>query len=189
MGIALAVLDMAGTTVEDEGLVLACFVHAAKETGLVASEDDVNARMGMGKLAVFHELATRQLGPGERAERLRDETYGAFRACLEARYERGEAKLMPGALETFAWLRDRSVRVALNTGFYRRVTELLVERLDFGRWVDTVVCSDDVPEGRPGRPFRSRAATRATDARRRLGRGCTRAHRSRRTTAPVIVTR
>jgi len=57
---------------------------------------------------------------------------------------------MPGAVETFAWLRERGAKVALNTGFDREITELLVAALGWNRGVvDAVVCGDEVRRGRP----------------------------------------
>ena len=41
------------------------------------------------------------------------------------------------------------MKVALNTGFYRRVTDIIVEGLRWRDAVDAVVCVDDVREGRP----------------------------------------
>jgi phosphonatase-like hydrolase len=57
---------------------------------------------------------------------------------------------VPGASDTFALLRGREVKVALNTGFDRDITELLVGALGWNQGVvDAVVCGDDVPRGRP----------------------------------------
>ena len=52
--------------------------------------------------------------------------------------------------QTFAWLRKQGVQVALNTGFDREITDLLLDAL---RWrsgvVDAVACGDEVRRGRP----------------------------------------
>ena len=50
----------------------------------------------------------------------------------------------------FAWLRDRGIRVALNTGFDRDTTQMLLTALGWvAHTVDGIVCGDDVPQGRP----------------------------------------
>ena len=147
--IRLVVFDMAGTTVHDDNVVLRCFVAAAKAVDLRATEEELNNRMGISKLEVFDELARRQLGKGPHADALRDAGYRTFREILEGVYTHTGATAMRGAEETFAWLRGRGVRIALNTGFYREVTDLLVEKLGWKNAVDTVVCVDDVPQGRP----------------------------------------
>lgn len=147
--IQLAVLDMAGTTVHDDGLVLQCFVAAAQQVGLRATAEELNARMGHGKLEVFDELARRQLGSGDAADALRDGGYRRFREILEGAYAQIGARPVRGAETTIRWLRDRGVRVSLNTGFYREVTDILVDGLGWRSAVDAIVCVDDVPRGRP----------------------------------------
>lgn len=150
-GVSLVVFDMAGTTVHDDGLVLECFVAAAQEVGLAVTREELNARMGLSKLRVFDELSQRQMGPARKAEAtaLRDRGYEIFQQVLEGAYQRGGARPISGSEETFAWLRAHGVRIALNTGFYRKVTDLLVEGLGWKGAVDAVVCADDVREGRP----------------------------------------
>ena len=147
--IRLAVLDIAGTTVRDDDLVLECFVSAALATGLRATREEMNARMGQGKLEVFEELAGRQTRTADDRTALRDAAYAKFQATLEEAYRSRGVTPMRGAHETMAWLRSNGVRVALNTGFYRSVTEIIVEKAGFARLVDVVVCVDDVPTGRP----------------------------------------
>ena len=150
-GVQLVVFDMAGTTVHDDGMVLECFVAAAGHVGLRVSRDELNDRMGASKRAVFDELARRQAGPGrdEEARALRDRGYEAFCAVLEGAYARAGVAPIAGAEGVFARLRSRGVKVALNTGFYRRVTDIIVEGLRWRDAVDAVVCVDDVREGRP----------------------------------------
>jgi phosphonatase-like hydrolase len=150
--VSLVVLDMAGTTVRDDGVVLECFVAAADAVGLEASRAELNARMGQSKLEVFDELSARQLGAGEAASRLAQNGFDAFRRILERVYVGGGVAPMPGAEGIIGWLRERGTRVALNTGFYRAVTEQLVNALGWRSMVDAVVCADDVPRGRPA-PF------------------------------------
>lgn len=151
-GVRLVVFDMAGTTVRDDALVLNCFVEAAQRVGLDVSREELNARMGESKRALFDALARRQRAPEVAAR-----GYETFRAVLEEAYARAGAAPIDGAERVFARLRADGVRVALNTGFYRRVADLLVERLGWRDVVDAVVCDDDVPEGRPA-PYMIHAA-------------------------------
>ena len=57
---------------------------------------------------------------------------------------------MPGVLDAFAALRAHGAKTTLTTGFSADVTNLLLDRLGWQDGVvDTVVCTDDVPAGRP----------------------------------------
>jgi 2-aminoethylphosphonate-pyruvate transaminase len=56
-----------------------------------------------------------------------------------------------GAAQVFAALRARGIRIALDTGFERRVADAILDRLGWsvGDTVDALVTSDEVPSGRP----------------------------------------
>ena len=47
--------------------------------------------------------------------------------------------------------RQAGIRVALNTGFNRSITEVILDRLGWSRsrLIDATICSDEVPRGRP----------------------------------------
>ena len=64
-------------------------------------------------------------------------------------------------METIAWLRQNGVKVALTTGFYRVVTDIILEKLGWDKGldenrvavadsvVDMSITSDEVEKGRP----------------------------------------
>ncbi|MFX8957476.1 HAD family hydrolase, partial [Acinetobacter baumannii] len=55
-----------------------------------------------------------------------------------------------GAEQTFATLRAAGVKVALDTGFSREITTVILERLGWDEThLDGAVSSDEVPRGRP----------------------------------------
>ena len=59
---------------------------------------------------------------------------------------------LPHAEAVFRALKKQGIKVALNTGFTRSITDTILHRL---RWddrsplIDQVICSDEVPRGRP----------------------------------------
>ncbi len=141
----LVVFDMAGTTVEDRGEVPAAFAAALAEHEIHVTPGQVNAVRGASKRQAIWQLVPD--GP-ERDSRA-DRAYASFKEQLAQRFIAG-VRPIPGAEGTFAWLRERGVRLALNTGFDRDIATLLVAAL---RWdqgqVDAVVCGDEVSCGRP----------------------------------------
>jgi phosphonatase-like hydrolase len=58
---------------------------------------------------------------------------------------------LPFVEETFADLKQRGVKIALNTGFPRSIADTILRRLNWeaGKTIDAVIASDEVPEGRP----------------------------------------
>lgn len=144
----LVVSDFAGTTMKEEGAVLVAYRLALTEFDIPFSEDDLAARRGASKRAVFQELAARALAP-ERAGVVADQALAAFEAALHREYESGPVREIDGAGAAVAALRAAGVKVALTSGFERGVVDVLVRRLGWADLFDRVYASDDAPAGRP----------------------------------------
>ncbi|HWE61011.1 MAG TPA: HAD family hydrolase [Chloroflexota bacterium] len=150
--IDLVVFDMAGTTVDDAGnLVLTSLVEAARTCDLPGSADELNAMMGMNKREVFTILAERRAPAGSaEAGALAERALIAFIEHLRGVYERS-LRPLPGAEDTFRFLRARGIKIATDTGFEAQIGSMIVDRLgwlDRGL-IDTAIFSTDVPRGRP----------------------------------------
>jgi len=153
----LVVCDMAGTTVLDEGQVPAAFTAALAEHGVAVTPEAIDKLRGASKRHAISELLPVTADRAERTERV----YASFRAQLERVFGTG-VQAVPGAADTIRKLRAHGVKVALNTGFDRDTTELLLRALRWNEgFVDVVVCGDEVAEGRPA-PDPIRACMRAT---------------------------
>jgi phosphonatase-like hydrolase len=146
--IRLAALDMAGTTVADEGAVEEAFQSALDAVGLVAGDlmDDpgayVRRTMGQSKIAVFTELLGGDRHRAERANR-------AFESAFDQAVDRGEVAALPGAVDTFAALRERGVRLCLTTGFSPATRDRIVAALGWEGLVDLALSPADAGRGRP----------------------------------------
>jgi phosphonatase-like hydrolase len=144
-GIALVCFDMAGTTVVDDGQVPRAFTAALAEHGIALGEGDIRNVRGASKRQAILDLLPEGPDRAAKAER----ALATFREQLAALY-RGTVREIPGAAEVFRWLRERGVRVALNTGFDRETAQMLLGALGWNDGaVDAVVCGDDVARGRP----------------------------------------
>jgi phosphonatase-like hydrolase len=146
--IRLAVLDMAGTTVDDDGAVEEAFQSALDSVELTADDlmDDpqeyIRRTMGQSKIAVFTELLG---GDGHRAERAN----AAFEWAFDQAVGRGEIAPMPGAEATFATLRGAGVRICLTTGFSPPTRDRIVSALGWEGAIDLALSPDDAGRGRP----------------------------------------
>jgi phosphonatase-like hydrolase len=160
----LLIFDMAGTTVRDEHEVEACFAQAAAATGLHASAARILAVQGQAKRAVFEQLWHEQLGDTVAPTELKnqvDHSYQVFREVLEAHYRTAAVVPTEGCLDLFGYLKSQGIRIALTTGFYREVTDLILRRLGWDAHldaqrrgnaqsiIDLSIASDEVAEGRP----------------------------------------
>lgn len=148
MEIELAVIDLAGTTVRDEGAVEGAFLEALQSVGLMdGGEPDesllafVRSTMGMSKIAVFRDL----VGDEDRAQAVN----AAFEEAYARRVEAGEIEALPGSEEAFQALRENGVRVAVTTGFSPATRDLLLETLGWTESVDLALSPDGELRGRP----------------------------------------
>lgn len=162
--IGLVVCDMAGTTVRDAGQVPKAFTSALAAHGIAVTPQAINSLRGASK-----RLAILNLIPAcEDREKRSEEVYATFVQHLASVFN-GTVEPVPGAREAIDTLRSRGVKVALNTGFDRETTDLLLEALHWRKGVvDAVVCGDEVPLGRPApyMIFRCMEATGVVDVRR-----------------------
>jgi len=160
--IKMVVFDMAGTTVVDRGEIEDCFFEACIKTGLEATREQINAMMGWSKIVVFQTFWKEKLGADNPELETRvQESYDLFRDLLEEHYRTTDQFPTEGAVETINWLRDNGVKVVLNTGFYRVVTDIILNKLGWDKgldanyvstgnsFIDMSIASDEVEKGRP----------------------------------------
>lgn len=133
--IQLAVLDMAGTTVADGGLVLRAFEAAATAAGIEPegprreqARRYVVDTMGQSKIEVFRAL----LGDEAAAQAANL----AFEAAYDALVDEADIAPIPGAVEAITALRAAGVRVALTTGFSRGTQDKLLAALGWAELAD-----------------------------------------------------
>ncbi|MBO3750944.1 phosphonatase-like hydrolase [Streptosporangiaceae bacterium NEAU-GS5] len=168
--IDLAVLDIAGTTVEEHGAVYVALADAVRAAGGDPRKSDIERWMGADKREAIAALLGQPSGAQTEA------AFKDFRARLDAAYDADPPSPLPGVPEALARLRASGVKVALTTGFDRGVTDGLLARIGWTTGVvDHVVCVDDVAAGRPApyMIFRAMEATGVRDVRRVLVAGDT----------------
>lgn len=142
--IRLVVFDMAGTTVKDEHEVQDCFFKTAEKTNLTATESEVIAMMGWPKKRVFETLWQNQIGSDHPDYTNQVETsYALFRQILEKHYQTQPIYPTEGCLEVFSWLKDHDICIALNTGFYREVTNIILQRLGWDQGLNSNYVGSD----------------------------------------------
>ncbi|MCJ0904797.1 phosphonatase-like hydrolase [Rhodococcus sp. ARC_M6] len=146
--ITLAVLDMAGTTVADDGLVLRAFAAAAEAGGLPAEGPDADAArqyvldtMGQSKIVVFRAI----FGDEDRAQAAN----AAFETTYDALIDQGLAQPIPGAEKAITTLREAGIKVALTTGFSRSTQDKLLAALGWETLADLTLSPAEAGRGRP----------------------------------------
>ncbi len=144
--ITVACLDMAGTTVADDGTVMAAFTAAIAEQVLPVAAfhqamTDVKSSMGQSKIEVFRRILR-----DEAAARKANE---AFEEHYAAAVRGGKIAALPGAENTIMRLRDAGVRVCLATGFSPVTRDAIIDELAWGELIDLALSPADAGRGRP----------------------------------------
>jgi len=146
--ITMVALDMAGTTVADQGAVEEAFQVALDTVGLAAGalgEDPaayVRRTMGQSKITVFTELLG---GDRHRAEQANT----AFERAFDQAVDRGEVGPMPGTEAAFAALRRAGMRICLTTGFSPSTRDRIIASLGWEGAIDLALSPADAGRGRP----------------------------------------
>ncbi|MCL2803638.1 MAG: HAD-IA family hydrolase [Micrococcales bacterium] len=145
----IAVLDLAGTTISDEGLVLEAFRLAMSEVGIgpadpryAAMVELVVKTMGQSKISVFTMLCDGDMHLARQANQAFEEAYAEL-------LEKGLAKPIPGAEQAIRALRTNGIKVALTTGFSPKTRDLLLQAVGWSDLADLVLSPSDAGRGRP----------------------------------------
>ncbi len=144
--ITVACLDMAGTTVRDDGTVLEAFTAAITEQNLPSDAYDlamtaVRSSMGQSKIEVFRRI----LGDEASARKANE----AFEDHYAAAVRGGKIAPLPGAEGTLIRLRDAGIRVCLATGFSPATRDAIIDELAWGGLIDLALSPADAGRGRP----------------------------------------
>jgi len=161
----LAALDMAGTTVDEGGLVYSAAEAAVAEAvGGPVPAELMSQWKGTSKEETIAGLLRAMGSDDSRARVLA--VYEVFVGKLEEAYGTTPPAPVPGVLEMFETLRRAGVKVALQTGYAAPVANSIVTGLGWtvGETVDALITSDTVAASRPA-PYLIFHAMEATGVR------------------------
>ncbi|MBN9517161.1 phosphonatase-like hydrolase [bacterium] len=148
--IELVVFDIAGTTVYDGDAVNASFRAALAAHGVTADPAVIDSVMGYHKPEAIRVILEQLGRPATPADV--DPVHTDFVERMKRYYATDPAvREIPGAAAAFVRLKAAGVKVALDTGFGRAITDAVLKRLgwDAPGVLDATICSDEVERGRP----------------------------------------
>jgi len=158
MNVEMVAFDVAGTVLNDDGLVISAFKNAFEATqpdlwpthGEQWTQYAIDT-MGQSKIHVFTEL----LGDAEKAHRANV----AFEECYISQVAEVGAVPIAGAEDVFKYLRSKGVAIALTTGFSRSTLDTLLIELGWKDLIDISVTPGEAGRGRPHPDMLQKAAT------------------------------
>jgi phosphonatase-like hydrolase len=145
--IKLVVLDVAGTTAHDDGLVVKAFKLAMEPLNLTSIELKemtayVRATMGQRKIDVFRHLC-------QGDERLAQSAHDRFVTSYTDLVAIGELEEFEGVSGFFAELKMRGIGIGITTGFPREILDVIIDSLGWEDLIDLSVAASEVTSGRP----------------------------------------
>ncbi len=148
MSVEMVAFDVAGTVLNDDGLVISAFKKAFEATqpdlwpthGVEWTQYALDT-MGQSKIDVFTKL----LGDVEKAH----QANVAFEESYVQEIAEVGAVPIAGAEDIFKYLRSRGVAVALTTGFSRSTLDRLLIELGWKDLIDLSITPSEAGRGRP----------------------------------------
>ena len=148
MNVEMVAFDVAGTVLNDDGLVISAFKNAFEATqpdlwpthGAEWTQYAIDT-MGQSKIHVFTEL----LGDAEKAH--------TANVAFEDSYVREIAEVgaepIAGAEDLFKYLQSKGIAVTLTTGFSRSTLDTLLIELGWKDLIDLSITPSEAGRGRP----------------------------------------
>jgi len=154
----MVAFDVAGTVLNDDGLVISAFKSAFEVTqpelwpthGAEWTQYAIDT-MGQSKIHVFTEL----LGDAEKAYQANI----AFEESYVSEITEVGAVAIAGAEDVFKYLRSKGIAIALTTGFSRSTLDILLIELGWKDIIDISVTPGEAGRGRPHPDMLQKAAT------------------------------
>jgi phosphonatase-like hydrolase len=148
--IQLVVFDMAGTTVDEQNVVYRTVHRALDRAGFpISLETVLQHAAGKEKFQAICDVMEHLDGGLDLLTA--KAVHRDFEALLDEAYAALMPMPMPGAERVMVALRERGVKVALNTGYRRSVAEGLLHKLGWaqGTDFDLLITADEVRHSRP----------------------------------------
>ncbi len=152
--IKLAVFDIAGTTIHDENSVAKAFQSSLNNHGYPSvTLQEANEKMGYSKPQAIRELLEiHEPDTAKITDQLIDKIHTDFVEGMLNYYATDPAiRAVEDAEMVFDALHAMGIKVGLDTGFSRDITDIILKRVgwDRGNYIDASAASDEVPQGRP----------------------------------------
>ena len=150
--VKLLVFDMAGTTVNEHGIVYETLYTTMNNYGLSVSRDDIQKWHGANKYEVLNNyLGKKYSGDDIISKNIRQQLHTNFDINLKDRYfTNSNVTLIDNKLpELFNSLREKNIKIALNTGYSKEIQGAIIDKLRMGEFIDTYISSEEVKYGRP----------------------------------------
>ena len=146
----MIVFDMAGTTVDEDNVVYKTLQDAIVHYSYPVSLDQV-LEFGAGKEKLQAIIDILENTGFEVSPENIDLIFAYFIDKLAKNYDTLDVKPLPDVERTFKHLKERNIKVVLNTGYNRKTAESLIVKLGWeeSKQFDLLITASDVNNNRP----------------------------------------
>lgn len=165
--IKLVIFDLAGTTVYDDHYVSDVLCEVLALHGYTITRKAADEVMGIAK-PVAIRILLKQFYPATAAAAPVAVIHEDFLTRMNSFYTHSEnIREIEGCSDVFRSLQAQGIKVGIDTGFSRDITDIIIRRLGWDKenLVDVRVASDEVEHGRPAPDmvFKAMVLTGITD--------------------------
>lgn len=155
----MLVFDMAGTTVNENGIVYKTLYETLKNYGLDVTKREIENWHGANKYEVIEHFLYKSLQRTIDNSRINYKNFETEKQNLSALFdqnlkeqyfEKSNISLIDDSLPIlFNEIRKHDIKIALNTGYSREIQEQIIQTLHMNEFIDGYISSQDVKQGRP----------------------------------------
>ena len=150
--VKLLVFDIAGTTVNEHGIVYETLYTTMNNYGLSVSRNDIQKWHGANKYEVLNNyLDKKYSGDDIISKNIRQQLHTNFDRNLKDRYfSNSDVTLINNKLpELLNSLREKNIKIALNTGYSKEIQGAIINKLRMDEFIDMYISAEEVKYGRP----------------------------------------
>ncbi len=150
MDIKLVVLDIAGTTVDENNIVYKTLQKVINNAGYKVQLDEVLMKgAGKEKYNAIIDIIKNEEYPVNSMDAKR--IHSDFKIALAEAYTSFLIKPQPGVMDLFHYFKKNNIKAVLNTGYDRQTAISIINKLNWviGETFDGLVTASDVNRNRP----------------------------------------
>ena len=143
---------MAGTVINEGGVVYKTLYETLKNNNIPVKKSDINDWHGQQKQQVISDMIDKYLPHEMYKDDVKNYCYDEFHVCLSDAYFGAHSNISlidPELPNFFQRLQFNGVKIALNTGYERNFQRKIINHFNMNDYVDDFISSGDVRMGRP----------------------------------------
>lgn len=142
--VQMVVFDMAGTTIDENGIVYKTLKKILNSCDIIVDDHEFNQFHGVNKVEVLQHFINKY-----NVEKDIKKAEKEFYELLQYNYENFDLKVIDGTKELFEKLRNKGIKVCLNTGYKKDMAEFIINKVGLNNYINGYITSDQVKHGRP----------------------------------------